>query len=313
MRRLPRHLGALLTLLVVGSAVLIAGAAGTASARTGDGNTFHWTGRNIELRRLALDGTVSPADGTPAALLRIGELVNAADFRLEREIHLGTLGTWTLTVTANTMTTSDVAAGTGTAAGTAAAESSGITAPFTCVHDAGVHGSGGATGQVLDPALNHALDVDPATGYRDTAVSAVVGLVGRGDVLLTLGRIYSESSRITMPRLRLTGASVLLRPGGYSPGLATPPAYCGGSASQDGGAQDDVAGTGTAGVTPAAGVPATTPATATASGADGAGVPGPAAPPPRTAPAPTTPASGQPTPSRRCHPLDLLCVLSGPS
>ncbi|WP_250292139.1 hypothetical protein [Frankia sp. CiP1_Cm_nod1] len=328
MTRFPRHLGASLSLLVVGSAVLIIGMAGTASARAGGANTFHWTGRDIELRQLALGGTTSPADGAPAALLRIGDLVSAADFRLEKEIRLGRLGTWTLEVTANTITTTGTPAE--AAAGSEASEASDITAPFTCVRDAGVHGSGRGTGPLLDPSLNRALDVDPATGYRDTVVSAAVGLVGRGDVLLTLGRIYSESGRITMPRLRLTGASVLLRPGGYSPGLDAPPAYCDGSASQDAmfqdslpqgggaqrtGAQDDAAGTRTAGATSAATVPATTPATApaTASGAGGAGTPGPAAPPPGTAPAPTTPASGQPTPSRRCPPLDLLCVLSGPS
>ncbi len=287
MKGFLRHLGALLTLMVAGSFIPISGIVGTASAEAGSVDTFHWTGENIELRQLALNGTVNPADGAPAALLRIGDLISADDFRLEKKINLGARGMWTLEVTASAMT----------AAGTP--EGTSIIAPFTCVRDAGVYGSGGVTGLVLDPPLNHALNVDSATGYQGNIISTVVGLVGRSDALLTLGGIYSESGQITMPRLHLTGASVLLRPGGYSPGMDTPPAYCGMSAARYA-ATPETTGAAT---TPTA--PGTTSAPEVTPAPGSPGAPGVTTAPTGPGPAPAAPASSQP--AQRCRLLDLLC------
>ncbi|WP_131768062.1 hypothetical protein [Candidatus Protofrankia californiensis] len=293
MKGFLRHLGALLTLMVVGSFIPISGMVGTASAEAGSVNTFHWAGENIELRQLALNGTVNPADGAPAALLRIGDLISASDFRLEKEINLGALGMWTLEVTASTMTAARTP------------EGSSIIAPFTCVRDAGVYGSGGVTGLVLDPPLHYALNVDPATGYQDNIISAVVGLAGRSDALLTLGGIYSESGQITMPRLHLTGASVLLRPGGYSPGMDTPPAYCGMSAARYATTPEAAGAT----TTPTA--PGTTPAPEVTPAPGTPRDPGLTTAPTGSGPAPTAPASSQP--AERCRLLELLCGLSGRS
>ena len=149
--------------------------------------------RDVELTGIALapatDPDSSPAGGkTPVVRIRVRHLRQAEDLRLGRSLPDGALRITTR--------------GTSSAAGLV------LDATWACVQGLGVTRDGLLRG-VLDEALNDALDVDPARGFRTTPVVVLANLVGAVGVPVVVRELRADVARLRADGLHLPAGMIV--------------------------------------------------------------------------------------------------------
>jgi hypothetical protein len=149
--------------------------------------------RDVELTGIELgpatDPDSSPTGGAAAVVrIRVRDLRQTQGLRLTRPVPDGALRVTT--------------AGTSSAAGVV------LDATWACVRGLGVTSDGLLRG-VLDEALNDALDVDPARGFRTTPVVVLANLVGALGVPVVVRELRADVALLRADALRLPAGSIV--------------------------------------------------------------------------------------------------------